>query len=564
MAMKKEVACCILLIFISFANAQDIIEISGRAVSQSLIVNVSVFVNATTPSLTLHSPKNITYLTPTSIMLNYSVSGEQAKWYNLDGAQNISLSSSPIFFNTSEGSHSLFLFANGSNGTLVQRNVSFYVNATRLIINYTSYKDKGNSTQFDQYGLEELQNLTNIVFELPQYGKIAFTAPINVTNAANGTMLDFNAYINTSANFIEVKTLALSAFNVSATLTLYNLSFSNPRIVRDGAVCSASICAQPAYANNTLVFNVTHFTAYSAEETPSSESGSSVSGGGGGGSSSQSEAKKAKSAFNINPKTINARLKQGETQKKTVSISNIGSSSLNIAFRIQGIENIAESREKNATLSPRETLAVTIDLTAKEDTSADTYIGKFIAQSGDEIQEVLIAVDVSTQKALFDVKVDIPKSYQRVSPGEDMLASVSVHSLGRIGRVDTILEYIIKNAHGEVIFKDRETAAIETQSSFLKNIKLPKNISLGTYILEVRALYEDSIAISSSSFIIENPASLNEKLLYGLMILVAVTVIVVIVIQVNSLIHYIPQRRKIDERMLFHSNIIRRKPKPVK
>ncbi len=49
---------------------------------------------------------------------------------------------------------------------------------------------------------------------------------------------------------------------------MYNLALNNPRILRDGSVCLSSICALLSYSsqNGTLLFNVTGFSAYSAED----------------------------------------------------------------------------------------------------------------------------------------------------------------------------------------------------------------------------------------------------------------------------------------------------------
>ncbi|HUW43846.1 MAG TPA: hypothetical protein VMV95_02720, partial [Bacillota bacterium] len=131
--------------------------------------------------------------------------------------------------------------------------------------------NKGESTDFNKSSYEDLQNLSDIVLENTNYGKIQFNEAINVTNDLN--VSDNKAYLDTytniSSNHIEVNSTALPNFNKSATLYLYNLSLGNPRILRDSSVCPDNICTEIDYSGGTLIFNVTYFTVYSAEETPS-------------------------------------------------------------------------------------------------------------------------------------------------------------------------------------------------------------------------------------------------------------------------------------------------------
>jgi len=102
-------------------------------------------------------------------------------------------------------------------------------------------------------------------------------------------------YINISSNLIYIDSDSLPTLNKSATLSIYNLSFDNPKVLKDGEECPSSICSGLNYENGVLTFNVTGFTSYSAAETAIDNSGgnsddvSDVGGssGGGGGMSIQ-------------------------------------------------------------------------------------------------------------------------------------------------------------------------------------------------------------------------------------------------------------------------------------
>ena len=144
------------------------------------------------------------------------------------------------------------------------------------IINATKFD--GVTTDLNSYNLS---NVTTLIIEQLSHGKINFTVPVDMSNVT-----EIDTYVNISANLIEVNSTALSQLNVTAVLTLYNLSFTNPRIMRDNAVCSTGTCSKLAYSGGNLTFNVSHFSSYSAEETPTASTPAAASGGGGGGGSS--------------------------------------------------------------------------------------------------------------------------------------------------------------------------------------------------------------------------------------------------------------------------------------
>jgi len=226
------------------------------------------------PELTIIKPENETYIHTNNLLLNYTADYEDYVWYNINlTGDNETITGNTTFDVSSQGSHTLYLYANNSNGETA-KNVTFSVDINKFAVIYDEFKDEGESTDFNQSSYEDLQNLSNVVLENTDYGKIQFNEAINVTNDANvsDNEIDLDTHTNISDNRIEINSTALPNFNTSATLYLYNLTLSSPvRILRDGSVCSSAICTQQSYTGGTLIFNVTQFTVYSAEETPAAE-----------------------------------------------------------------------------------------------------------------------------------------------------------------------------------------------------------------------------------------------------------------------------------------------------
>lgn len=105
---------------------------------------------------------------------------------------------------------------------------------------------------------------------------------------------------------------------------------------------------------------------------------------------------------------------------------------------------------------------------------------------------------------LFDISVTIPDEYREVSSGHQLLTSIKLVNLGNQGRVDVNLDYLIEDSNHKIILKQAETAAVETQTSFVRYFSLPLNMEPGTYTLSATLSYLDGqrIAVAQNWFTI--------------------------------------------------------------
>jgi hypothetical protein len=221
------------------------------------------------PTLEILLPENKTYISNKNLPLNFTVENQDAVWYNLDSGANTTITGNTTFnVSGGDGQHTLYLFANNTLGETVE-NIVFTVNQT-VHIHYENY-NQGETTKFNTTSYEDLQNLSEVIIENPLSGKIRFNEAINLTDVPSSEdhiHIDINSHINISDNLIEINSSALPNFNKSATLSLYGLTFSNPRVLRNGVACPSEICTEVSYSGGIFVFTVTGFTNYSADETP--------------------------------------------------------------------------------------------------------------------------------------------------------------------------------------------------------------------------------------------------------------------------------------------------------
>jgi len=497
---------------------------SGEAISEQVGLNISVIFPP--PSLTILNPTNGTYLSKNNLLLNFSSSYANNFWYKVDSENNITINSSTYFNVSGMESHTLYLYANNSNGT-TSKNITFSINTTKFTIiddeyeeeedsdeeqgNITRHTKKGSSTDFLDYSYEELQNFSNLILHQPNYGKIRFNEAINLTNDEDygDNVLNLNNNTEISFNNIEINSTAIPNFNKSATLWLYNLTFSNPRILKDGAVCPDSICTQENYSGGTLKFNVTQFSVYSSEETPTGQVTESPGGGGGGG--------KIINSFTVNKEEFKLKLKQGEFRADEIKIKNTGTETSDFNITISPtLKELIKIGEKTFSLAPNQEKIIEITFIAEENLTPDLYLGEIIIESNGVKKQIFAAIEVESKEALFDVSVEIPSKYKYVLPGEEILFKVELFNLGEKKRVDIIVEYIIKDKEGNEILNEKETIAVETSASKIKILQIPENLKYGNYILYIKTTYNGAVASASEWFIVgKKPISKEDIRIYA-------------------------------------------------
>jgi len=488
------------------------------------------------PTITIIKPKNKTYLIKNSLKLEFLIYNSTSIWYNLDNTGNITITDT-TFFNTTLGTHTLYLYANNSYGTN-KENVTFYVNSTKILIiddefDETSdhdYNDtenkrkpkKGESTDLYDYGYEELQSLPGLKFENSN-GKISFKEDVNLTYDENPSdnMIDINDNVEISKNKIEINSTNFPGLNKSAQLSLYNLKFKRPRILRDGEICPSNICEKISYSGGTLVFNVTQFTKYSAEEgpekierTPDSSAGifSFIS-----------------EDFTINPSEISFNYPRGHYSEEKITITNNQYKKINISIENLGVKNFLDVEFAEIKLNGRETKNITLYINIPENVETTIYIGRIIFSSENLEKEIPVSIGVESpvpglKGALLDVKTNIPEEYREILPGESLLIETNLFNLGFPGREDIFVEYRILDEEGNEIISEHETRALETETSFIKELKIPSETEAGNYLLYIRAIYNGKVSSASAWFEIKDPLITPKTKVYIVIILSTIVI----------------------------------------
>ncbi len=121
---------------------------------------------------------------------------------------------------------------------------------------------------------------------------------------------------------------------------------------------------------------------------------------------------------------------------------------------------------------------------------------------------LILSCNFAIADKTFDIEVEVPKTYEIVKPGETVWFTTKLINLANDKRSDVTLTYNIIDKDNNIIASKSETVAVETQASFVSNIKLPENVEQGTFMIRATSDPLDSKFGTSHS-------EINFDVLYG-------------------------------------------------
>ncbi len=417
----------------------------------------------------------------------------------------------------------IFLVGAKYVGFVVQNTSSKVSIDSGVIVIYNDFS--GSTTDFLHLNDSQLENISNMIIEIPKYGKIIINEPVNLSKDVVNNTIDLDKNIIVSNNFLFINTSSLSSLEKPATLYLYNLSFSNPRILRNGEVCPSSVCQKISYSGGTLIFTTNQFSNYSTEETPIETTASSPSGGGSGGGS---ETIKKKIDFTIDKSLIKVTLKQGENKRETLEIMNTGEKTLNISLGLDKINNFLLLSENFFVLEPGKVKIINIDFFAKDEEIPDAYLGRIIVK-GEGIEKIIgVIIEVKAKQPLFDIKTSVIE--KSINKGDSINSEIKIINMGDINLIDILLYYAIKDFEGNTISFKEESLALEKELNVKRELKTFNDAQFGRYIFYSKISYKNISAASVDIFEIKEPFFEKIKYSKNFQIFVAISIIILILI----------------------------------
>ena len=360
--------------------------------------------------------------------------------------------------------------------------------------------NSGNNITYTEYQTNESCN-----FELPEISGIAYVVTANKatvswnTNENASSIVYYGIDKNTTSNSISSELILNHSLDITglsaSTLYYYNVSSCD----------SFGACVISNQSNFTTASVVTPIV------TPS------AGGAGGGAFVSPAEIKKEISGLNVSTDLIELpNVAVGVLTYKTISVENLGNSSISFSIDAGNLSNLIKFDENNYVLAPYETKD--IEFVVVPEKEAGTYSGKITITSGNKQYEIPVIVTIKSEKSLFDIMLYISDDKKTISAGDKLTSQITLKQAGLVAKEDVTLNYEIKDFSGNTYIKESETVMVENQKQFIKEFQT-QNLPVGEYVLNAQVVYSGGIAPSSTHFVvIEKPNVVSNYGLYGILV----------------------------------------------
>jgi len=147
----------------------------------------------------------------------------------------------------------------------------------------------------------------------------------------------------------------------------------------------------------------------------------------------------------------------------------------------------------------------------------------------------------------FNVEIELPDSYKNVNPGSDVWFTVKLLNLANTQRIDVTLNYdILDSDSDESISHNSKTVAIETQASFVADLKVPEDILPGDYSIKVVVNSSLGESYAKTALKVSNPKT-DSRLYYIGGSILGLALLVFLVIKSRPVIEKIKLKMKISK-----------------
>jgi len=226
-------------------------------------------------------------------------------------------------------------------------------------------------------------------------------------------------------------------------------------------------------------------------ESSSTSSTSSTSSGGG------------TRSFEVIPVQISTVVKQGETKDVQFTVKNTGEANLSMNISSNLNDMILYGGDFN--LGVDETKTVIVKISVPEGKNPDLYLRHItLSTVGAPDQEVVLSIEVISNKSLFDISVRVIDDDLYLLPGQEFDVEIALTRIVITQDNNIVLHYVIKDGEENIVFSQDETRTVETENTFVKTFTLPAEVESGDYIFYVQVDYQDNIASASQWFKIES------------------------------------------------------------
>lgn len=144
----------------------------------------------------------------------------------------------------------------------------------------------------------------------------------------------------------------------------------------------------------------------------------------------------------------------------------------------------------------------------------------------------IFLMEIVFVQGISNLELSVHDNYKEILPGNDVWFSIKIANLGNMGRADVSLHYWVSDDNDNIIAENKETTAVQTQASFVRNFNIPMNAEPGKYMLNIKMDYGggEEVVANTSFNVVEK--KINKQMYY--IIAVAAVLILALIIFIFS------------------------------
>jgi len=372
-------------------------------------------------------------------------------------------------------------------------------------LDYGAVQTEANSSNYTQRfisGEQPVSQYTSSSYS-GRFGILSDTTAPIITLIAPA---DSHSTTSTSITF-EYNVTAGSSTNCSLIID-GSIVATNSSVLTDGSI--NTFTQTLSVATHTWSVNCTDSSNNQANSSSRTltitSSGGGTTGGGGGGSSSVATTTAVD--FDLGRTSYETTISLDYTEYGKIAITNREKVQKSFNINKVNLDGILFLDKNIITIGPGESGDIEFTINAPE--KVGIYTGKIIVSSGSTTKEILVVVNVRTDKSLFDVSIKIPKKLKSIRPGSNLEAQIDLLQAGIKEKMDVVLNYIIKDFTGVVYVEEVESIMVYDQKSFTRSFHT-EDLPPGNYVLGLELIYPGGVAVASSQFKVKEPFRLTGK-----------------------------------------------------
>jgi len=198
--------------------------------------------------------------------------------------------------------------------------------------------------------------------------------------------------------------------------------------------------------------------------------------------------------FEVDNILLKFSIKENSELIKKINIKNLNTQEP-FQINIENIDFISVDKN-NFYIEKGETEEISL-LINSNSIEPEVYIGRIKIISEEE-KTIPIIIEVESRNNVFDNRLNM--FYTDVSPEETLNYEVKIFDLYGGGKKEIKLITYIRDFSGKNFFSSEDDFVVDNQISLSKNIKIPKELKYGDYVLINEVKYEESLVSSTNLF----------------------------------------------------------------